>query len=189
MIATLVLFGLMIVATFTDLWKHQIYNWTTYSGIIAALVLSAAAGMANGSDENDASHWANIGIQESLMGLVVCGAIMLTCFVLFQIGGGDVKLITMTGAFVGPAIGIEILLWTFVLGGLSAVLILIWKCGAVELVQSLLQQVLGKLQFGQWQPLTEQQQARLKSRLYLAPCALVALLIVHFFPVTQSLAT
>ena len=94
----------------------------------------------------------------------------------------------MTGAFVGPAIGIEILLWTFVLGGLSAVLILIWKCGAVDLVQSLLQQVLGKLQFGQWQPLTEQQQARLQLRLYLAPCALVALLVVQFFPITQSLA-
>ena len=46
---------------------------------------------------------------------------MLVCFVCFQIGGGEVKLIAMIGAFVGPEFGVQVLLWTLVLGALSAI--------------------------------------------------------------------
>ncbi len=42
---------------------------------------------------------------------------MLVLFVFFRIGGGDVKLLAMLGAFLGLEQGIETLLWTFVLGG------------------------------------------------------------------------
>lgn len=178
MISTLLMFALVIIATFTDLWKHKIYNWTTYTGIVAAVSLSGIAAFA-GRDEI-----ASIGFSQSLLGLGICGGIMLVCFALFQIGGGDVKLIAMTGAFVGPEFGIEILLWTFVLGGAAAVIILIWKCGAINLGLAVLQQLLGKLHLGKWQPLTEQQQTQLQMKLYLAPCALLALVIVYFSPVT-----
>lgn len=174
MIATLVLFALVIVATFTDLWKHKIYNWTTYTGIVAAVLLSGIASLAGGTDV------AAIGFSQSLSGLAICGAVMLICFVLFQIGGGDVKLIAMTGAFVGPEFGIEVLLWTFVLGGAVAVAILIWKCGAITLAQNVLQQIFARLHVGNFQPLTEQQQTQLQMKLYLAPCALLALSIVFF---------
>ena len=39
MLATILLLGLMLVAAVTDLLPHKIYNWTTYSGILAALGL------------------------------------------------------------------------------------------------------------------------------------------------------
>ena len=33
---------------------------------------------------------------------------------MFKVGGGDVKLIAMLGAFLGPEQGITAMLWTFV---------------------------------------------------------------------------
>ena len=45
MLATILLLGLVLAATVTDLCRHKIYNWTTYAGILAALGLSAAGSL------------------------------------------------------------------------------------------------------------------------------------------------
>ena len=82
---------------------------------------------------------------QSATGLTACGAIMILCFVLFQIGGGDVKLIAMSGAFLGPQLGIEALLWTFVIGGAAALIILIWKIGIFKLSRRVMHQLMCKL--------------------------------------------
>ena len=37
MLATILLLGLVLIATGTDLARHQIYNWTTYCGIVGGL--------------------------------------------------------------------------------------------------------------------------------------------------------
>ena len=37
MVATVLLLALVAVAAITDLLRHKIYNWTTYSGILAGL--------------------------------------------------------------------------------------------------------------------------------------------------------
>ena len=90
MLVTILLLGFVFAATVTDLARHKIYNWTTYTGILTALGLSAAGlGL--------------IPLSDSLLGLLACGLVMLVCFVLFKIGGGDVKLIAMLGAF--PRLG------------------------------------------------------------------------------------
>lgn len=164
----------MVVATVTDIWKQKIYNWTTYPGILVALALTLAATLLSRTEI------AEIGIQESVIGFLSCGAIMLICFVLFQIGGGDVKLLAMAGAFLGPQLGIETLLWTFVLGGATALIILVWKFGCIQLVRRISQQALMKLRLGEFDPLTEQEKTQLQLPLFLAPSALLATLIVRF---------
>ena len=174
MIATTILFALVVIATITDLWRHQIYNWTTYTGILAALALSGAATVLDRSDI------ASVEFTQSLLGFLICGTVMMICFVLFQIGGGDVKLLAMTGAFLGPEFGIETLLWTFVLGGAVGVIILVWKLGAINLGFRVLQQLMSRLQLGNWEPLTDEEKTSLQLPLYLAPCALAAVLIVRF---------
>jgi prepilin peptidase CpaA len=163
----------MIIATATDLWRGTIYNWTTYTGILVALGLSATATLMNRGD-------LSIGIQSSVVGFLSCGFIMLICFVLFQIGGGDVKLLAMVGAFLGAQLGVETLLWTFVIGGAAAVIILIWKIGLVKLVKRLVQQLLLRMNFGSFDPLSEEEKKQMQLPLYLAPSALLATVVVKF---------
>jgi len=163
---------LMIIATITDVRRQKIYNWTTYTGILLAFLL---AGLATWLDQN---YWSEISIRDSLIGFASCGTIMLICFVLFQIGGGDVKLLAMVGAFLGLELGIEALLWTFVIGGATALIILIWQIGALKLARRLLQQMMVRMGFGKWDPLTEEEKKQMKMPLYLAPSALAAAVIV-----------
>ena len=132
MIATVLLFALVTVATATDLARHKIYNWTTYPGILAALTLNAVGAIVGGPGDSSAAldklvGW--IGLGESLTGFLVCGFVMLVCFVFFRVGGGDVKLMAMLGAFLGVQRGIESLLWTFVLGGAMGLIVLVWRVG------------------------------------------------------------
>lgn len=183
MVATILLLGLVLVATTTDLARHKIYNWTTYSGMIAALGLSAAGSLLrwDAGVGEEQLHWLGwIPFFESLLGLVACGSVMLVCFALFRVGGGDVKLIAMLGAFLGPQQGIEAMLWTFVLGGCVGLIVLIWRVGPLCLATRTLRQILWSLRLGQWSPLTDAERAQLQPPLYLAPSALAAVIIVRF---------
>jgi len=172
MIATAVMFALVVVATVTDLRQHKIYNWTTFPGIVLAIVLAVL------SESTGRPELATTGVNQALLGLLLCGGVMLVCFVLFEIGGGDVKLLAMTGAFLGPGFGIQVLLWTFVLGGVSAAAILVWKLGAANFAFKILQPVMGRFRTGWGESFDLHEREALKMKLYLAPCALAALLIV-----------
>ena len=173
----------MIVATVTDVRQQKIYNWTTYSGIALAFLLSS---LATWSTE---SFWADIDIRSSLIGFAACGSIMLVCFVLFQIGGGDVKLLAMVGAFLGIELGIQSLLWTFVIGGATALIILIWRVGFLKLAKRVFHQFMVKIGFGKWDPLTEEENKQMKMPLYLAPSALAAAIVVKFSIVERLLSS
>jgi prepilin peptidase CpaA len=70
-----------------------------------------------------------VSLEEGLKGFGACGLLMLICFVLFNIGGGDVKLVAMMGAFLGLERGLEAMLWTFVVGGAAGLAVLIWRVG------------------------------------------------------------
>ncbi len=174
MVAVYLLFLFVLIATFTDLQQQKIFNWTTYTGILVAFAVSA---MASGLNQSQLSM---VGFQSSLLGFIACGGIMLLCFMVFSIGGGDVKLLAMIGAFLGPTRGIEVLLWTCVIGAALAVLILIWKMGAVTLLKRIVQQAVYRTNLGEFDKKTEAEDQLLKLTLYLAPSALLAVTIVHF---------
>lgn len=173
MVSTCCLLLLMLIATVTDIWRHKIYNWTTYTGIVVAILLSLLATLGR-------ADFTSIGVGKSLLGLLTCGLVMLVCFVLFRVGGGDVKLLAMAGAFLGPELGLEALLWTFVLGGATGLILLAWKLGVVVFLGRIWRQLNWKLNFGSWQPLTANEQVHLQMPLFLAPSALVAVFIVQF---------
>ena len=183
MLVTAMLLTLVGVATATDVLRHRIYNWTTYPGILAAIGLSAVGPLLRrgGVDEAWLRHW--LGWQsmgECLAGLALCGSLMLVCFVLFRVGGGDVKLMAMLGALLGPQKGLEALLWTFVLGGCMGLCLLIWRVGAVWLVVRVVRQIGWTLRLGRWRPLSPEERAMLQPPLFLAPSAAVAVVIVQF---------
>jgi prepilin peptidase CpaA len=189
MLATTLLLGLVLTATGTDLARHKIYNWTTYSGLLAAGGLSAAgslllAGGRVAEPQLRALGW--ISLPESLLGLLACGLVMLVCFTMFQVGGGDVKLIAMVGAFLGPEQGITAMLWTFVWGACAGLSILIWRVGPVRTVGLMFRRVaaafvgIGGLQLALVRPLQDEERAQLQPPLYLAPSALAAVVMVRF---------
>ena len=172
MLVTALLLALILIATVTDLARRKIYNWTTYSGILAALGLNGLGELlmtlADVKPEQ-LRPWGWIGLAESCLGLLTCGFLMLVCFVMFKVAGGDVKLIAMIGAWMGPEKGLETLLWTFVLGMCMALILLIWRVGPWRMAL-LAFRPLARLV--RWQPLhppSEEEQEILQLPLFLAP--------------------
>ena len=160
-----VLAGLLIVATFTDIRRQKIYNWTTYPGILLGLALG---GLERG--------WP--GVEDRLLAVLLCGGLMLLAFVLLGIGGGDVKLIAMMAAFLGVERGVEAMLWTFVLGAIAAGGLLIWRLGAGRILAKTAGQLKAMFTAKNWVPLTEAEREPLKRGLYLAPSALAAVCLL-----------
>lgn len=169
-LSTWLLLALTVAVTITDLVTHRIPNWITYSGIILAVIVN---GWEQGWDGPR-------GLEDSLKGLALCGGLMVVSYVLFNVGGGDVKLLAMMGAFLGVEQGVESLLWTFVLGGMAAVAMLIWRVGFVKLISGTLRQLLWSLKIGNWLPLSDDERRNLQRPLYLAPAAIGAVIIVVF---------
>lgn len=183
MLSKALLLGLLAVAAATDIRRHRIYNWTTYPGILAALAINAfgsvlvSTGLA---DEASLARWGWIGLGQSVAGFLVCGFVLVACYVLLRVGGGDVKLMAMLGAFLGVDRGVEAMLWTFVLGGCMGLIVLVWRFGPLTVLASVGRHLLWALRLGRLQPLTPAERAALEPPLFLAPCALVAGVIVQF---------
>jgi prepilin peptidase CpaA len=142
-----VLLGFLIAATVTDIRENKIYNWTTYPGMVAGLLLNGWFG-----------GWA--GVEQSAL------------------GGGDVKLIAMMGAFLGLENGIEAMLWTFILGSLLGIAMLIARFGVAHLVRKSWEHLRLVWRAKGWIPPTEAEREPLKRWLFLAPAALCAAGIV-----------
>jgi len=171
LLPNILLYLLVAVATATDVARHKIYNWNVYPGIIIGLVANAFAPPIEGGTAWD-------GLRFGLEGFLVCGLLMLVCYVFFDMGGGDVKLIAMMGAFLGLRDGVEAMLWTFVLGSVVGAVILVWQIGALRLVSKSFRHVLLILRARSWIPLTTEEREPLKRWLFLAPSALAAIVIV-----------
>lgn len=183
MIATIAVLGLLGVATATDLARHKIYNWTTYPGIVAAWVFHGTGSwLASQGAVSEAvlAQLGWIGIGQSLLGFLVCGLTILAAFVFLKVGGGDVKMIAMLGAWLGVEAGVTAMLWTFVLGGCVGLIVLVWRVGWWRLTVRALRQLVWTLRLRWWAPLSSEERAQLQPPLYLAPCALAAAALVQF---------
>lgn len=183
---TLMLVAFLLVSAFTDVRQHKIYNWTTYPGMAAALVMSGLAtwlgvDVMNGSPTQvetlGVSNW-----PDSVFGLLACGVMMIVCYVFFPggVGGGDVKLVAMIGAFLGVMSGLEAMLWTLVLGGCAALISLVWRFGVWTLVVRSARVAWYRWRLGPAFELDETEREPLKTELFLAPSALVGVIIVRF---------
>ncbi|RMG37277.1 MAG: prepilin peptidase [Planctomycetota bacterium] len=168
--------ALTAIAAVLDVRERRIPNALTYPGIVGGLVISAVgAGFAPGGN-----WWERL--EFSLQGLLVCGAIMLLCFVFLGIGGGDVKLMAMIGAFVGWERGLEVLLWSVVLAAGWGLVRLIWLRGAWQLLKDAACAAWFWLRTRQAPPRDDVQRRQMQMAIHLAPATLVALLIVLATP-------
>jgi len=170
MIAVGVLMAMLAVAAWTDARSHTIYNWNCYPGIIAGVVLnSAGLGL---SESGTTGFWF------AIAGFLSCGLIMLTAFVFFAMGGGDVKLLAMIGSFLGLQSGIETLLWTFSMGFVFGISVIIWHHGIIGIVRRSFEHAVAVAKARSWIPLHRDEKKPLEQGLFLAPSALIATCIV-----------
>lgn len=185
MVGTALLLTFLLVASYTDVRWRIVHNRTTYTGIVTGVLASGLATWL-GVDQlsavrGAADWWGFTSLADSLLGCFVCGLAMLVCYVLFAggVGGGDLKLMAMIGAFLGMYRGLETLLWTMILGGLLAIVILIWRVGGWRLA-SLAARGAWAACRGRLPEWTSEDRAALRAELFLSPNALLAVLIVRF---------
>jgi prepilin peptidase CpaA len=117
MIFQVVLALMAIVAAVYDIRYRRIPNWLTLSGVLVGIGLNS---FLNTSLHN----W-----RSALMGLGLAFLIYFPLYLLRGMGAGDVKLMAAIGALVGPANWFGIFLFSNVLGGIAAVVLLLSKGG------------------------------------------------------------
>lgn len=105
---------LVLTAAVYDIRYRRIPNWLTLSGILAGfglnLVLYGAGGLV---------------VAGKGMGVAFCVYFFL--YLLHAIGAGDAKLMAAAGAITGAGNWFLIFIFTALLGGLFAVILLLWK--------------------------------------------------------------
>lgn len=121
-----VLMALLVVAAVID-WKTlRIPNWLTLGGMVLAFVANAVAA---------STPWS--GLASSAMGLAVGLLLLLPLWMVRILGAGDVKLMAMVGAFVGPWAALNATLYAVIAGGIAALLVAALKGSLGRLLQNL----------------------------------------------------
>ena len=107
--------ALLATAVWHDCKSRRIPNWVVLTGTVTALALHALL-PTNSSPVVTASG--GIGFSGSLKGLGVGLALLLPLYLIRAAGAGDVKLMAMVGAFVGPIDAVGAVIGTFIAGSL-----------------------------------------------------------------------
>ncbi|NNF66333.1 MAG: hypothetical protein HKM98_02375 [Gammaproteobacteria bacterium] len=128
--STLVLVALLAVALFTDLRWHRIPNAVSFGGVLLALAWAVAQDFGVPASTLGAN-----GLIECMLGLLVGLGVFLPFYALGGMGAGDVKLMAMAGAFLGPGDAIIAAAVALVLGGCIALVLLAIKNGLKPALQ------------------------------------------------------
>ncbi len=108
---------ILAVASVTDLKRGLIPNRLIVVGFLAALFQQVCVHV-HGSTSIGSATAAAFG--SYALGALICGLAPLLLFWSGAMGGGDVKLLSMTGAFLGPSVGLEVEVYAFVIIALYA---------------------------------------------------------------------
>jgi prepilin peptidase CpaA len=105
---------LLAGAVWSDCWERRISNRLVLAGVCIGLVCNTA--LPEGFGFADSLPGA-LGFRSALAGLGVGFILMLPLYLLRAMGAGDVKLMAMVGAFLGPQAMFSVVLATFIAGG------------------------------------------------------------------------
>lgn len=115
---------LLLGAALCDYRSRRIPNALVFPGALIALLLNALLPEGNGFASTLPG---GVGIGRALLGMGIGLAVFLPFYLVRAMGAGDVKLMAMVGAFLGPAGAIEGALFAFVAGGVIGVAYLLRK--------------------------------------------------------------
>ncbi|MCK5241798.1 prepilin peptidase [bacterium] len=105
---------ILLIATITDLAKHKVYNWLTFPALGLGLGLNVAL-------QGVPGLWFGVA------GLLIGGLLFFPAFLWGGMGAGDIKLVAVVGAFAGWIFVLNVALYTALVGGVIAVVVLIVK--------------------------------------------------------------
>ena len=119
----IVLCALLALAVWNDLRTRRIPNALVFGGAVVGVAL-------NGLYPEGAGLFiapqGGIGVLWSLAGLATGLALLVPMYAMRALGAGDVKLMAMVGAFVGPQATVVSVLLTLLAGGVLALVVAAW---------------------------------------------------------------
>lgn len=131
-VGVLMLLILLALAAWLDLRSHRIPNLLTAVGVVSGVGYQAFAP-------------AGAGMLISLQGVATGLAVLLPFYLLRAMGAGDVKLMAMVGAWLGPTDVLGVALGTFLAGGIMAVIYAMKSGSAGRLLLNLRQMMPGSM--------------------------------------------
>ncbi len=124
LLPALVLGALLALALWHDLRSRRIPHLVVLLGALAGLALNALLAPGAGLLR---APFGGLGAPAALAGLGVGLAALLPMYLLRAMGAGDVKLMAMVGAFLGPRAALDATLWTLLAGGALALAAALWS--------------------------------------------------------------
>ncbi|MDB5808455.1 MAG: Type prepilin peptidase TadV/CpaA [Betaproteobacteria bacterium] len=120
------LLALLLLAAVYDCRSHRIPNWLVASGAVYGLIYTTVAPpIMHGT------------VFFPLSGLAVGFSLFFPLYLLRAMGAGDVKLLAMTGAFLGPLDTFYCALASAIAGGALSLVWILWNGNAPRLLQSI----------------------------------------------------
>lgn len=118
-----VLLILLVIASVSDYRTYKIPNWLTVSGMVFGLIYNTVIPFS-----------IHHGFLWALGGLLLGFFIMLPCYALRIMGAGDVKLMAMVGAFLGVTDTLHALIFSFIVGGIAALIFSLYRKALVQML-------------------------------------------------------
>ncbi|SFI27397.1 prepilin peptidase [Nitrosomonas sp. Nm34] len=124
-IGTLIIF--LLIAAWQDIHHYRIPNVLVFPGAIIGLLLNTLLPQEMGA----------FGFLTSLAGLGLGLMVLFPLYLLRAMGAGDIKLMAMIGAFVGPINMLSITLYILLAGGVLALSVVLLRRNLSKLLENL----------------------------------------------------
>ena len=111
-----ILIIVLLICLITDIKSRKIYNKILLPSLIAALLLNIF-------------NFGLNGLVDSVLGLLLGFGILLIPYLMGGMGAGDVKLLSVIGAFKGPMFVFTTAIYMALVGGLIGIIIALYKSG------------------------------------------------------------
>jgi prepilin peptidase CpaA len=181
MAATVLLVGLLLTATVTDVRARKVYNWTTYPGILLALLANGRARLGGWiSSRRSTAVW-GWWVFRKVLPVVRCAGSSCCCATCFFLGGGRRRRQAAghDRRFPRPVAGTGGFALDVRAGRVRGSRLIVWRVGALRLLRLGFQRVSCLLRFRVWTALTDEERAPWKTDVFLSPAALAAVLFVQ----------
>jgi prepilin peptidase CpaA len=142
LLALMVLTVLLLLATREDVRSHRIPNKLVLVGVVLGLSLNGLLPAGSGFNSMIPG---GLGWLAAVKGLALGVAVLLPMYLLRAMGAGDVKLMGMVGAFLGPSDLIGVVLATFIAGGVMALVVALWSRQLMNMLQNIKLMLFGGL--------------------------------------------